>query len=307
MAEIGRQIGMLGDRIGERPIDPGISQLEAQVRQLVARMDQTGEQLSGLAKLYAEPAPQVRLPEIDYRRDGRHGRHRAPPKRCRGSRRTAALADTIAGLEQRITAMLQGMQQHDPEVSDFGGMQAGINEVNDRLRRLEASLLERTRVDRCPIRSRTSDIAAIIAEADAHVPAAPPRPRDAMPRRPADDAPLTAPAFPDPDAGRSRASRWRASATPASMRTCRSPPATMSKPPAPTPSAGFEPPPATDTELGFFEPACAGRRAGDGRGPLSQPCRPRAATPSSKRPAAPRSGRPLRLRRHRHPPDNRVR
>ena len=65
MAEIGRQIGVLSERIGERPIDPGISQLEAQVRQLVARMDQTGEQLSGLAKLYSEPTAQA-APEIDY-------------------------------------------------------------------------------------------------------------------------------------------------------------------------------------------------------------------------------------------------
>ena len=65
MAEIGRQIGMLGDRIGERPIDPGLGQLEAQVRQLVARMDQTGEQLSGLAKLYSTEPQQVMLPDFD--------------------------------------------------------------------------------------------------------------------------------------------------------------------------------------------------------------------------------------------------
>ena len=51
MAEIARQIGNLGDRIGERPIDPGIGQLEAQVRQLVARMDQTGEQLDHMGEL----------------------------------------------------------------------------------------------------------------------------------------------------------------------------------------------------------------------------------------------------------------
>ena len=133
MAEIGRQIGMLSDRIGERPIDPGISQLEVQVRQLVARMDQTGEQLSGLAKLYSEPAAPVSCPRSTSTRWPTWSRA-APPRRCRGRRRPseARLTDTISGLEQRITAMLQGMR-HDPEVSDFGGMQAGINEVNDRL------------------------------------------------------------------------------------------------------------------------------------------------------------------------------
>src|SRR3569833_860924 len=65
MAEIGRQIGALGDRIADRPIAPGVGQLAAQVRQLVARMDQTGETLSGLAKLYSSEPQQVQMADFD--------------------------------------------------------------------------------------------------------------------------------------------------------------------------------------------------------------------------------------------------
>jgi localization factor PodJL len=252
MAEIGRQIGMLGDRIGERPIDPGVSQLEAQVRQLVARMDQTGEQLSGLAKLYSEPAPQVQLPEIDYDAMADMVASRTAEAWSRQPQQDGGLADTISGLEQRITAMLQGMQQHDPEVGDFGGMQAGINEVNDRLRRLEASLLERS-ASAAPDTVRTSDIAAIIAESDTYVPAAPPRVRDTMPRIPTEDAPLNAPAFPDPvpvidskPVARKRHPGLDEDVPLAARHD--------EKPAAPTPNVVFEPPPTPTPSLGFYEP-----------------------------------------------------
>ncbi len=255
MAEIGRQIGMLGDRIGERPIDPGISQLEAQVRQLVARMDQTGEQLSGLAKLYAEPAPQVQLPEIDYDAMADMVASRAAEAWSRQPQQDSGLADTISGLEQRITTMLQGMQQqqHDPEIGDFGGMQSGINEVNDRLKRLEASLLERT-ASTTPEMVRTSDIAAIIAEADTYVQPVAPRPRDSMPRSPSDEAPLNAPAFPDPvpfvdsmPVARKRHPGLDEDVSLAARHD--------SIPPASTPSGVFEPPPPPTPGLGFYEPA----------------------------------------------------
>jgi localization factor PodJL len=254
MAEIGRRIGALSERIGERPIDPGISQLEAQVRQLVARMDQTGEQLSGLAKLYSEPAAPMQLPEIDFDAMADMVASRAADAMARHQPQDNAVADTIAGLEQRISTMLQNMQsdRRDPEVGDFGGMQAGINEVNDRLKRLEASLLERT-ISAPADTVRTSDIAAIIADAETQLPpAAPVRPRDVMPRSPAEDAPLNAPPFPEPVAESMPMTRKRHPGldenTSLAARHESAPPA------APAPSAGFEPPPKPTPSLGFYEP-----------------------------------------------------
>src|SRR5690606_9541154 len=62
-AAIEMQLEALNERVATAPAhaDISVSQLEAQVRQLVARMDQTGEQLTGLARMYKpaerEPAP----------------------------------------------------------------------------------------------------------------------------------------------------------------------------------------------------------------------------------------------------------
>ncbi|MEO8758268.1 MAG: peptidoglycan-binding protein [Devosia sp.] len=196
MVEIGRQLGALGDRIGERPIDPGIGQLEAQVRQLVARMDQTGEQLSGLAKLYAEPG-QTMMADLDAMADMVASRAAEAMQR---TVQAPAMSDhsvnlSIEGLEQRITAMLQSMS-HDPEVDALDGMQTGINEVNERLKRLEASLAQRSS-DAAAEMPRRSDITTIIADAEPFAPS--PRPRtDTMPRSPAAEAPLIVPAYPEP-------------------------------------------------------------------------------------------------------------
>ena len=59
------RIDSLGNRLGEERAEvPGIGQLEAQVRLLVARMDQTGEQLAGLAQLYGREERQP-LPDFE--------------------------------------------------------------------------------------------------------------------------------------------------------------------------------------------------------------------------------------------------
>jgi len=258
MAEIGRQIEALGDRMVDP--SPNISQIEAQVRQLVARMDQTGEQLSGLAKMYSEPAP-VAMPEIDFEAMADLVATRAADAM---SRRTpeGSLSEQIGSLEQRITTMLQALPQDDG-ASQFGGMQAGINEVNDRLKRLETSLMERSFAAPQDEMVRTSDIASIIAEADTR---APPRARDVMPRPPVHDAPLNAPAFPDPEPmGESRPLMRKrhpgldADVPLAARHDGPPPPPTPSAgfepPPAPVPGTDYAPPPAPTPSAGFYEPA----------------------------------------------------
>lgn len=128
--------------LAERPVEVNTTQLEAQVRQLVARMDQTGEQLTGLARLYTAPAEPV---EPDY----------------------AQLADEIAArtqqmqrevpapdftpdfdeLERRIAAMIEAQVMPAPadaDPSDRAALKATIEEVNDRLKRLEAAIAARS-------------------------------------------------------------------------------------------------------------------------------------------------------------------
>ena len=275
-AELGRQIELVGSRIGERQRDPGIGQLEAQVRQLVARMDQTGEQLTGLAKLYSEPT--AMMPDLDAMAEMVASRAADAVQR---SAPDNSLTETINGLEVRIGAMLNSMRREE-DTGGFDGMQAGISEVNERLARLEKSLAERleapvatglsalvphygapavesysdTQYDDVPAAAHHDDIAAIIAKVDEAN--APRRARDdAMPRDPVADAPLTAPAFPEPtgpvqtaldakttqrmrhpglEADEPLAARYEAKAEPAK-------PAfevkSVSPPPAPQPSPGF--------------------------------------------------------------------
>ncbi len=252
MAEIGRQIGMLSDRIDDRT-DPGISQLEAQVRQLVARMDQTGEQLSGLSRMYSAE-PNATAFDFDAMAEMVASRTVEAVSRTASG---ASLNDTIGALESRITAMLQAMPQ-DNEIGDFSGMQAGISEVNDRLKRLETSLLDRLSTDAAPSMARTSDIAAIIAEAEETFPMPALRPRDSMPRSPAEDAPLIAPAFPEPSAAAIDSTQQLRMRHPGLDDTESLTARYDSAPALPTPPPGFEPskisvPAAPMPSSGFFD------------------------------------------------------
>ncbi len=256
MEAIGRQIGMLSERLDERPAEPGLNQLEAQVRQLVARMDQTGEQLSGLARLYAEPAS---APEFDVDAMAELVASRTVDAVSRQAPEPS-FAETIDGLEARITAMLTDMRR-DSDVDDFGGMQAGISEVNDRLKRLESSLagqplplaavVEPAPYD--PVAEMPVDVPDSAPEPAAPVAPPPARP-DTMPRSPAEDAPLTAPAFPDPlphhDARPSGRKHHPGLDEELSLAALYD-----GKPAAPVPPATFEPPPPPVPSPGFIEPA----------------------------------------------------
>ena len=188
VAELGRQVGLLSERVNQRqPDGGGIGQLEAQVRQLVARMDQTGEQLAGLARMTSDGAGLV-MPDLSAMADMVAERTAA----AIGKSDSSALSETISGLERRISAMLETMPR-DPIAGDLGEVQAGVGEVNQRLKRLEETLLNRA-ASAEPIAPATrTDIASIIAASEPM-----PRARDAMPRSPDAEMPLIDPPFPEP-------------------------------------------------------------------------------------------------------------
>src|SRR5690606_25060276 len=95
----------LNGRLARGAEELTLGQIEAQVRQLVARMDQTGEQLSGIARL------QERHEEPDYE----------------------ALAEFVATRTSQAVARVT-------TDDDDAGVRRSIDEVNARLARLEASL-----------------------------------------------------------------------------------------------------------------------------------------------------------------------
>ncbi|HEY0857368.1 MAG TPA: hypothetical protein VGE16_09935, partial [Albitalea sp.] len=106
-AAIETRLEALSGRLGRGADELTLGQIEAQVRQLVARMDQTGEQLSRIARL------QDQHEEPDFE----------------------ALADLVATRTSQAVARA-GAGTDD----DDAGVRRSIDEVNARLARLEASL-----------------------------------------------------------------------------------------------------------------------------------------------------------------------
>ena len=198
IAAIEKQLGTLSDRIAApRKADPSIAQIEKQIRQLVSRMDETGTQLTGLAKLYAEgsrsEAPQ---PDLDalatlVAQKTSDAVSRAP------ALPSAAVNDaTLAELEKRMSRLFAAAAKDKP-AEDFSGVHDGIKRVDERLDRLEAAL-RNARLDE-PV----AKPAAAAPSVPPPMPAAakaPAMPGDAMPANPGVDAPLVDKGFGDGDA-----------------------------------------------------------------------------------------------------------
>lgn len=144
-AAIEMQIEALNDRVAAAPgNDISVDQLEAQVRQLVARMDQTGEQLTGLAKLYNKPVEREPAPDFDALADLVAARTSeavtlSAPQMPAAAGMTSSDMDEI---ELRVARLLTAAQSDKPN-DDLVGIEDSIRAVNERLARLETSLAER--------------------------------------------------------------------------------------------------------------------------------------------------------------------
>ena len=128
----------LGDRVIEKLPNFNPAPLEAQVRQLVARMDQTGEQLTGLAKLYAQPAAGP-APDFDELADLVAERTSAAITRGEPAAATHIDASDIDEIERRVTRIMADKAADGP-TPELAAVEGTIREVNDRLARIEAML-----------------------------------------------------------------------------------------------------------------------------------------------------------------------
>ena len=173
-AAIETQLGSLSEQVKDRAEDPGITKIEAQVRQLVARMDQTGEQLSGLAKLYSQPSAQEPGPDLDELADMVAARtSEALDRREVPSGFGEA---ELAEIESRIGNVIRAANQA-PANDGMVELSATIREVGDRLSRLEdmlAGRMDTALLTPAPPRESNPD-----TEAKAAVEATPERPRTA--------------------------------------------------------------------------------------------------------------------------------
>lgn len=192
-AAIELQIEALSDRVAGRPADLGVGQLEAQVRQLVARMDQTGEQLTGLARLQSQQEP---VPDLEALADLVAIRTSQAVAQSGAAGQSGLSDQGLEEIERRMSRVFRAAAAKDGSTDDFSGVRDSIREVNERLARLEASLTGRAGEAEGieagaapPLAGPLADDAAL-DEASGVQP--PPAPRvDAMPANPADDAPLT--------------------------------------------------------------------------------------------------------------------
>ncbi|KQW75753.1 hypothetical protein ASC89_22760 [Devosia sp. Root413D1] len=137
-AALEQQLEVLTDKVDDRSSEVSISQLEAQVRQLVARMDQTGEQLTGLAKLYAAPAA-TEAPDFDQLADLVAARTSDAMRQLDQPAKAGLDEAGYAEIEKRVSQAMKAAAKEKP-AAETVALDATIREVNERLKRLETSL-----------------------------------------------------------------------------------------------------------------------------------------------------------------------
>lgn len=149
----------LGDRVIDNLPTFNPAPLEAQVRQLVARMDQTGEQLTGLAKLYAQPAASAPS-DLAELADLVADKTSAAIARSQPMAPAHIEAADIDEIERRVMRIMADKAADGP-TPELAEVEGTIREVNDRLSRIEA-MLTSTGVETAKPAAATK----VVAEAD---------------------------------------------------------------------------------------------------------------------------------------------
>lgn len=199
--DIANQINSLG----QIPASPGgegltASALEAQIRQLIARMDQTGEQLTDIKQLYSKSAMQAGsgdTPDMDALAELVATRASAAISRNIPAPAKAEIGmDSLAALEKRMTQMFadQGSGHDQSNAEEFAGVYEGIKQVDARLKSLEATL-NGSLVQKAAPNEVLPSAPDVPVSKPASAQAAPAPFDDSMQTNPADDMPLIDPGF----------------------------------------------------------------------------------------------------------------
>lgn len=203
-AAIESQIEALSGRMnsGAGGGDLDVAQLEDQIRQLAQRMDQTGEQLTGLTRLYEQDGGGTQ----DYEALAAMVAQRTSQEMAQAGGNRNLSDDSVAQLEERLSRLFTAGGQSDSS-EEIADMRAGIEQVDARLERLEAvlSVLGDNTAARAAPAAPYSDVGATSSMSVDDKPASSPASRvslqpDSMPNNPGDEAPLRDPGFPPPQA-----------------------------------------------------------------------------------------------------------
>lgn len=156
---------------------PAIETIEAQLRQIAKRVDETGAQLKALADLETSEAPTG--PDLEALADMIASRAQGLPGS--GSAETDGIEKAdLAALEERLASLFARNTENAAEASNLSGVRNSIAQVDNRIARLEAMLNSKP--------AANPEVEPVAAE-PAKTPSQPRRkPEDAMPIDPATGA-----------------------------------------------------------------------------------------------------------------------
>ncbi len=153
-AAIEDRIEALADKVvsaANRPVPaPDTAALEAQLRLMRERMDETGSQLSGLAQLYADADQRGSGPDYDRIAELVASRtSEALASALPAPAGTNVTGETLDEFERRMARLFKTSQSAAPLAlpAELDGMQDGIRAVDERLARLESALYDMSRTD----------------------------------------------------------------------------------------------------------------------------------------------------------------
>lgn len=137
-AALESRIEALSSQFGSTAPAPSFDQIEAQIKKLAQRMDQTGKQLSGLTTLYTAETEREPAPDFDKLATLVAQRTSEEFARLQGTQ--AGFTDAgLSDLEQRLSRLFTASAAPQaPEA--LGGVVEGISRVDERLDRLEVAL-----------------------------------------------------------------------------------------------------------------------------------------------------------------------
>ncbi|VAW19236.1 TPR repeat, SEL1 subfamily [hydrothermal vent metagenome] len=137
--KIGALSGQFADNQDAGLPDISVEGLEKQIRLLADKMDQTSSELNGLQRLYSDQEKTDPAPDIGAMAELVAKRAAQAVEKAQEQQPAAASPDAMAQLETRLSSLFD-KSKIDGAQQGFSRVQNSIEQVNQRLERLEASL-----------------------------------------------------------------------------------------------------------------------------------------------------------------------
>ena len=195
--KIESQLDALTAKVAKPVADKGVAQIENQLKLLMSRMDETGAQLDGLAKLYSSQDDAVAAPDYSALAAMVAEKTSLAVAKSAAAAPAPVMTDaTIAVFEKRMTALLNTAGRDTAE--RLARLETALTQRQDRpaIARPEPVIAAAEPVPAAKPVQENSTLDGMLQALDRRGAEASPH-SDTMPKNPADDAPLTDPGFKD--------------------------------------------------------------------------------------------------------------